>query len=96
MPLPVQPPDECAHCGAAIPRQAKACPDCGADERTGWRETDPYDGIDLPTEVFEDESAPDENRSCPPAPRVNGVAWYWWTVGVVLLVLLAASFLGLS
>lgn len=96
MPLPVQPPDECAHCGAAIPRQAKACPDCGADERTGWREADPYDGIDLPTEVFEDDSAPDENRRRTPAPRVNGVAWYWWTVGVVLLVLLAASFLGLS
>lgn len=94
--MPLQPPDECAHCGAAIPRQAKACPDCGADERTGWREADPYDGIDLPGEVFEDESTTDGTRPDAPVPRVNGVAWYWWTVGVVLLVLLAASLLGLG
>ncbi|MDO8544144.1 MAG: zinc ribbon domain-containing protein [Opitutaceae bacterium] len=34
-----RPPEECANCGAEIPRGAKACPECGADERTGWRET---------------------------------------------------------
>ena len=42
-------PAECANCGAAIPRRARACPECGADERTGWRENDAtrYDGLDL-------------------------------------------------
>ncbi|MEI6862071.1 MAG: zinc-ribbon domain-containing protein, partial [Verrucomicrobiota bacterium] len=42
------PPDVCANCGADIPRSAYACPECGADERTGWRETSPEDGLDLP------------------------------------------------
>ncbi len=96
MPLNPPPPDECANCGAAIPRHAKACPECGADERTGWRETNPYDGLDLPAEAFEDdESPPDAKRSLPP-PRVNGIAWYWWAVGIALLVLLVVSFLGLA
>lgn len=31
-----QAPDECGQCGAAIPRGALACPECGADEETGW------------------------------------------------------------
>ena len=95
MPLPPQPPDECAQCGAAIPARAKACPECGADERTGWRQADPYDGLNLPGEAFEDESR-DKNQDTAPAARVNGVPWYWWTVGVILLILLATSFLGLA
>ena len=92
------PPEECANCGATIPRHAKACPECGADERTGWRENDDtrYDGLDLPEEAFEDESdASTRKRRAAVTPRVNGVAWYWWCVGAVLLALLIASVLGL-
>lgn len=96
MPLPLQPPDECAHCGAAIPAHAKACPECGADERTGWREADPYDGIDLPGEAFAEDPSNEAGKPATPAARVNGVPWYWWTVGVVLLILLAGSLLGLG
>lgn len=96
MPLPSQPPEECAQCGAAIPARAKACPECGADERTGWREADPYDGIDLPGEAFADEASEAEKKPAAATARVNGVPWYWWTVGIVLLILLAGSFLGLG
>jgi len=61
---------ECANCGAPIPRHAKACPECGADERTGWRETSLYDDLDLPDEAFADErhgvarAAPHRQRHC--------------------------------
>ena len=37
----------CAHCGADVPVKARACPECGSDERTGWSQ-DAYVG-DLPT-----------------------------------------------
>ena len=86
------PPEECANCGAAIPRGAKACPECGADERTGWRETEGsiYDGLDMPSEAFEDEP-PKRNR---PVQRVNGVPWYWWLVGVALVVALLVTWFG--
>jgi hypothetical protein len=26
----------CPHCGAEVPSGARACPECGSDERTGW------------------------------------------------------------
>lgn len=26
----------CSHCGATVPRDALACPDCGSDSETGW------------------------------------------------------------
>ncbi|MEO6245147.1 MAG: zinc ribbon domain-containing protein [Opitutaceae bacterium] len=69
-------PEECANCGGAIPRRARACPSCGADERTGWRDNDAtrYDGIDLPESAFEDESDP---RQSSPAPPRAGLRWYW-------------------
>ena len=92
--MPLPPPDECAQCGAPVPLRAKACPSCGADERTGWRETDIYDGLDLPASAFADEAeSPADARRAP--PRVNGFAWYWWAAGALLLVLLIAGALGL-
>ena len=86
-------PAECANCGAAIPRGAKACPECGADERTGWRENEHtrYDGLDLPEEAFEDERA----KRSQPVRRVNGVPWYWWCVGALLVLALIAWAFGL-
>ena len=87
------PPDECANCGGRIPRRAKACPGCGADERTGWRETNLYDGLELPDEAWEDERPTRKNR--PPDRRVNGLAWYWWCAGVALIALLVIGALAL-
>ncbi len=81
------PPEECAVCGAAIPRRAKACPECGADERTGWREQSIYDGLDLPDE----ELAADETSR----HRAPGPAWYWLVAGVATLVALIFLVLGL-
>jgi len=84
-------PEECAICGAPIPRRAKACPECGADERTGWRGQSAYDGLDLPDEAWSEDE--DFEASRPPG-RVNGLPWYWWVVGVVLLALILAGFVG--
>lgn len=90
-PPPRPPPPECAQCGAAIPPRARACPDCGADERTGWRESSIYDGLELPDEAW----SGDEASSRDPGRRVNGIAWYWWCVGVALLLFLGLGFVGL-
>jgi len=85
------PPDECAQCGAVLPRTARACPECGADERTGWREVDLYDGLDLPEPSNDDRPG---RSSIRPTRRINGVAWYWWLVGAVLLLLLLSRLPG--
>ena len=88
-------PTECANCGAAIPCHARSCPECGADERTGWRETDVYDGLDLPDSAWDDaEDAPRAQR--PSASRRPGeLPWYWWATGFFLLLALTLLFLGL-
>jgi hypothetical protein len=84
-------PPHCAICGSAIPPRAKSCPDCGADERTGWRDASIYDGLDLPDEAWRDG----EDTGLRPLPaRVNGLPWYWWLVGVLLLGLLFLGFAG--
>ena len=79
-----QPPDECANCGAAIPRDARACPECGADERTGWREQSIYDDLDLPDTAFEGDA--------PSPSRWKAPAWWWPAVTVILLLALVATF----
>jgi len=31
-------PPICPNCGTVLPSDAKACPECGADDETGWSE----------------------------------------------------------
>ena len=45
-------PEICPNCGAEVPRGAKACPQCGSDEQTGWSEEAATGGLDLPDEDF--------------------------------------------
>jgi hypothetical protein len=88
-------PTECANCGATIPPAALACPECGADERTGWRETSFYDGLDL-TEDDALSQSPGSRQHPEHARPVNGIAWYWWCMAVVFLLFLGLRLLGLD
>ena len=47
------PPEVCPNCGAEVPRNAKACPECGSDENTGWSETAYASNLGLPDEEFD-------------------------------------------
>ncbi len=77
---PRRSPEECPVCGAEVPPNARACPSCGADERTGWdEELTRTDGLDLPGEEPEEVA--------PQRKRVNGIPLFWWVVGLVLLAL---------
>jgi predicted nucleic acid-binding Zn ribbon protein len=63
------PPRYCAICGAELSLNARACPKCGADERTGWREQDPTDGLDLPDTEDTAEAHARFLREMEPQPR---------------------------
>ena len=83
-------PGICPVCGEEVPRGAAACPECGADERSGWRE-DVADGLDLPDEAFDyDEFV---QKEFGPEVKPEGMAWLWWAAAVAALLAFAAMLL---
>jgi hypothetical protein len=79
------PPETCPNCGAEVPHHAKACPECGSDEETGWSEQARYDSLDLPDENFNyEEFTRREFGGEKVVPR--GLHWFWWLVAVLLLL----------
>jgi hypothetical protein len=87
-----RPPSECPVCGAEVPPNARACPECGADERTGWNdEATRYDGLDLPESAFEEsdagETSPDSSRK---KLTRTGVPVFTWLIAVVVLLAIVA------
>ncbi|HVZ66100.1 MAG TPA: zinc-ribbon domain-containing protein [Lacunisphaera sp.] len=78
------PPSTCPVCGEPVPSGAKACPECGADERSGWNEeATRYDGLDLPPEAF--------NEHTEAAARRKHSAGLWLIIGTGLVVLVIFS-----
>ena len=85
-------PDVCPNCGADLPKKAKACPECGSDEKTGWSEQAAYGGLDLSDESFDyDDFVKREFGEREIRPR--GISWWLWIVAVVLLVIFLVFFL---
>ncbi len=74
----------CPVCGAGVPAKAKACPECGSDEKTGWSENTVYDGtgIEEPEDFDYDEYLKKEFGQQPVRSRWE---WFWWVVAVVVL-----------
>jgi len=88
------PPDNCPNCGAEVPAGAKACPACGADEKTGWSEEAHVGGLNLPDETFDyDEFVDREFGKKKVLP--HGISWFWWAVAIVLAALFLAAMFGL-
>lgn len=78
----------CPQCGAALPDEVAACPECGSCEETGWSERARYEamGVDYDPDEFdydafvENEFA--EGRRRPPAKQ-----WLWGLVAAILVIL---------
>ena len=95
-PINAIPPSDCPVCGADVPPNARACPECGADERSGWNEdATRYDGLNLPDDPGEDEPS---RKSETQKGRIvkNGIPVFWWAVAVVVIVLFACLLLKFS
>ena len=84
-------PEVCPVCGEEVPPRALACPECGADHKSGWRDdATSYDGIDLPEEFDYDEFVRDEFGS---GVKPRGIPTIWWVTALLLLVALAGLYL---
>ena len=80
-------PELCPVCGEDVPPSALACPECGADHNSGWRENaDAYDGVDLPADDFNyDDFVKREFES---RVKPSGLKMVWWIAGILLIVAL--------
>jgi uncharacterized membrane protein YvbJ len=85
-------PEFCPACGAEVPHGAKACPECGSDENTGWSEKARYEDLGIPTDESFDynEFVKREFKGARPK-RKNQTLWI-----IVAIVLLVALLLFLS
>jgi RNA polymerase subunit RPABC4/transcription elongation factor Spt4 len=80
------PTDEfiCPVCGATVPAKARACPECGSDEKTGWSNQTIYDdtGIEDPDEFDYDRYV---RREFGKGSKRSSRQWLWWVVALVAL-----------
>ncbi len=75
-----------------MPPNARACPECGSDEQTGWSEEARTSELGLPEEEFDyDEFVRQEFGKEELRPR--GVRWFWWVIAIVVAGLLLAALL---
>jgi uncharacterized membrane protein YvbJ len=81
----LEPPEVCPVCAEDVPRGSLACPECGADYNSGWRqESNVYDAVDLPDEDFDyDDFIRAEFGS---AAKPSGQKTFWWIAGIILVV----------
>ena len=84
-------PEVCPVCGEEVPRNALACPECGADHKSGWRpDADTYDGLNLGSEEFDYDEFVREEFGRGARPR--GITPIWWITGIVLIVALVLMY----
>lgn len=78
-------PDVCPICGEMVPEDAKACPECGACEETGWSDDAKADALGIPREEFDYEGyLKEEFEDQEPRPKIRGV---WSTTAWVLIAI---------
>lgn len=83
----------CPACGAEVPAKAKACPECGSDEKTGWSEQTVYDGTGIEDPDEDDFKYEDwKRRELGRGKQRSRREWLWWIVAVVILAALAWLF----
>ena len=70
-----------------MPRRAKACPECGADEKTGWSDEAATSALGLPDENF-DYNEFVEREFNPGKSRTHGIRWYYWVAAIILVLVL--------
>ena len=74
-------PETCPNCGADVPHRAKACPECGACDQTGWAEGAEVGDLGIPEESFDyNEFVKNEFGVKRALPR--GIGWFWWIVSL--------------
>ncbi|MFH1477262.1 MAG: zinc-ribbon domain-containing protein [Verrucomicrobiota bacterium] len=90
------PPDICPVCGAEVPSTAHACPECGADNTTGWNEDHAvYDGLNLPDDEFDYDEFINKEFNGKGKPVKKRLQWLC-IIGFALVLIALIIFLRIS
>lgn len=85
-------PEICPVCNEEVPRGALACPECGADHNSGWREdADVNDGLNLPDADFNYDDFAKREFGFRVMP--SGLKMVWWITAIVLIAALTLMYL---
>lgn len=89
------PPSICPVCGCEVPKNSRACPDCGADERTGWAEDadliDDASSAGIPDQDFDYDDFLKREFGNDSAPE-TGKDYVWAVIIALLLIALVIYF----
>jgi hypothetical protein len=89
--VPKMRPDVCPVCGEVVPDNARACPECGADEKTGWSDAGRADSLGIPDDSFDyDDYVKREFEGENPKRKFGAL---WITVAILLLLAFVWFFL---
>jgi len=85
----------CPNCGASVPEDAQACPECGSCEDTGWSEQAKYERIGVEYEdTFDYDTYVGETFEDRPARGQSPMQWVWMIVALLLVALFLKWSLG--
>jgi hypothetical protein len=79
-------PEVCPNCGAEVPPKARACPECGSDEETGWSENARAQQLGIPDDKFDYDEFVKQEFGVGNQARPRGISWLWWCVAVLLVI----------
>lgn len=80
-------PDYCPNCGTEVPDDARVCPECGADEETGWSDKAHTERLGIPDEDFDYDRFVEEEFG-EAKPKTSPARWLWSVVALILIVLM--------
>ncbi|MGB0579802.1 MAG: hypothetical protein ACPGVU_08895 [Limisphaerales bacterium] len=89
-------PEICPNCGALIEdERALACPQCGADESTGWGDDATAQRLGVPDADFDyDEYVESEFSTEKRNPvKTKGISWWAWALTLLIVFLLIRNYL---
>jgi len=73
-----------------VPPRAKACPECGSDEETGWSERATADRLGVPAHGFDYQEFVKEEFGERERIRPRGISWLWWVMALIALAAMLA------
>lgn len=76
----------CPNCGAELPPRAKACPECGSDEQTGWSEEAVPRRLGIPDDSFDHEEFCREEFGDGGKQAGRPIHPLWWLTAAGLVV----------